>query len=292
MITKNGNDKSAEFLYGTRFGKIILNAMLYTKIPKLLGDFLRSPASKFYIKHFIKKNHIDMSEFKDSDFKSFNDFFTRKKNISFDPEPAHLISPADSLLSVYEIKENSSFHIKGYDYTLEDFFGLNEIKEGNGKNLEAEKDKIRRLAQKFADGKCLVFRLCASDYHRYCYIDDGFQTENNFIPGSLYSVQPAALESYKVFTKNRRSWTILETKNFGDIAQIEIGAFSVGGIINPHENYIFSKGEEKGYFDLHGSTIVLLTEKERIELSAEILEKLQNAIEAKVKIGQKIATRI
>lgn len=294
MITKNGNDNSAEFLYGTRFGKIILNAMLCTKIPKLLGDFLRSPVSKFYINRFIKKNNIDMSEFKDSDFKSFNDFFTRKKEISFDSEPNHFISPADSLLSVYEIKENSSFHIKGFDYTLEDFFGLNEKKAGgeNDENLEAEKDKIRRLAQKFAGGKCLVFRLCATDYHRFCYVDDGFQTENNFIPGSLYSVQPAALESYKVFTKNRRSWTILETKNFGDVAQIEIGAFSVGGIINPHENYIFSKGEEKGYFDLHGSTIVLLTEKDKIEILPEINEKLQNAAEAKVKIGEWIATRI
>lgn len=289
MITKNGNDKSTEFLYGTRFGKIILSAMLYTKIPKLLGNFLRSPASKFYIKHFIKKNHIDMSEFKDSDFKSFNDFFTRKKNISFDLEPANLISPADSLLSVYEINENSSFHIKGFDYTLGDFFGLNEIKKTSGANLNANKDKIERLTKKFSGGKCLVFRLCASDYHRYCYIDDGFQTENNFIPGSLYSVQPAALESYKVFIKNRRSWTILKTKNFGDIAQIEIGAFSVGGIINSHENYIFSKGEEKGYFDLHGSTIVLLTEKDKIKILEEIQEKLKSAAEVKVKIGQKIA---
>lgn len=288
MTTKNGNDRSAEFLYGTRFGKLVLNAMLCTKIPKLLGDFLRSPKSKFYLRHFIKKNKIDLSGFEGVEFKSFNDFFTRKKEISFDLDPGSFISPADSFLSVYEINENSSFHIKGFDYTLEDFFGMFEKDEKD----KIKKEQIARLVRKFAGGKCLVFRLCASDYHRYCYIDDGFQAENNFIQGSLYSVQPAALESYKVFTKNRRSWTILETKNFGDVAQIEIGAFSVGGIINPHENYIFAKGEEKGYFDLHGSTIVLLTEKGKIEISEELQEKFQDTAEVKVKIGQKIAKKI
>lgn len=282
------NDKSAEFLYGTKFGKIILEALLFTKIPKLLGAFLRSPASKFYVKRFIRKNSIDMSDFQGVDFKSFNDFFTRKKEISFDSAPAHFISPADSFLSVYEITENAVFHIKGFDYTLEDFFGMNE--KSWAKTDEAKKAKVKNMIQKFKGGKCLVFRLCATDYHRYCYVDDGFHAENNFIEGSLYSVQPVALENYRVFTKNRRSWTLLETKNFGDIAQIEIGAFSVGGICNQHENHIFTKGEEKGHFDLHGSTIVLLTEKGKVTLLPEIEESIREAAEQKVKIGQQIGT--
>lgn len=280
------NDKSAEFLYGTRFGKIILEAMLFTKIPKLLGAFLRSPASKFYVKRFIRKNNIDMSDFQGVDFKTFNDFFTRKKEITFDSAPTHFISPADSFLSVYEITENATFHIKGFDYTLEDFFGMNE--KSWAKTDEAKKTKVKNMIQKFKGGKCLVFRLCATDYHRYCYVDDGFHAENNFIEGSLYSVQPVALENYRVFMKNRRSWTLLETKNFGDIAQIEIGAFSVGGICNQHENHIFTKAEEKGHFDLHGSTIVLLTEKGKIKLLPEIEESIGKAAERKVRIGQQI----
>lgn len=283
------NDKSAEFLYGTKFGKIILEAMLFTRIPKLLGAFLRSPASKFYVKRFIKKNNIDMSDFQGADFKTFNDFFTRKKEISFDSNPTHFISPADSFLSVHEITENATFHIKGFDYTLEDFFGVNE--KSWKKEDEAKKAKVKNMIQKFKGGKYLIFRLCATDYHRYCYIDDGFHAENNFIEGSLYSVQPVALENYKVFTKNRRSWTLLETKNFGNIAQIEIGAFSVGGICNSHENYICTKGEEKGHFDLHGSTIVLLIEKDKMNILPEIEEKLRETAEYKVKIGQQIGTK-
>ena len=99
------------------------------------------------------------------------------------------------------------------------------------------------------------------------------------------------LRTFKVYTKNRRSWTILHTDNFGDVAQIEVGAFSVGGIKNHHENYSFKKGEEKGYFDLHGSTIVLLFEKDRILLDEEICKITQGGQEYKVCYGQKIGVK-
>lgn len=267
------NDKSVQFLYGTKFGRAILSVALAVKVPALLGVFLRSPFSKFYIKKFVKKNNIDITPWKDVKFRSFNDFFTRKKVISFHSEPSSLISPADSFLSVYPIKEDSTFFIKGSDYTISDFL----------QNTELE--------QKFAEGVCLVFRLCASDYHRYCYIDNCHVEENHFIPGKLYSVQPLPCEKYRVYTKNRRSWNILNTENFGTVAQIEVGAFSVGGIKNHHENCDVKKGDEKGYFDLHGSTIVLLFEKNKIKLLPEVLENTAGGKEVKVNIGCSIGTK-
>lgn len=267
-------DSSVKFLYGSKFGRGLLSFILAIKVPALLGCFLRSGFSKFYIKKFIRLNGIDMTPWQGQKFKSFNDFFTRSKEITFDAEPSHLISPSDSLLSVYKIEENSSFHIKGADYTLEDFFQDVEV------------------AKKFVGGDCLVFRLCATDYHRYNYIDNGTVGENHYIEGKLYSVQPVALEKYKVFTKNRRSWAILKTENFGDVAQIEVGAFSVGGIVNHHTNASFKKGEEKGYFDLHGSTIVCLFEKGKIQLLPEILSATSAGEEYRVKVGQFIGTKI
>ena len=47
--------------------------------------------------------------------------------------------------------------------------------------------------------------------------------------------------------------------------QCEIGALVVGGIFNEKENSRFSKGMEKGHFELAGSTIILLFEKEQIQ---------------------------
>lgn len=273
MMNNSPNDKSVEFLCTTKLGRALLHFILFIRFPKLMGVFLRSPLSHYMIPNFIKKHGIDMSEFEGQKYLSFNDFFTRKKEITFDSEQNHLISPCDSLLSVYKITTDSKFHIKGFDYTLADLFG-------------AESDSDLDLIETFKDGMCLVFRLCATDYHRYSYIDNGFQTENHYIEGSLYSVQPAACQNFRVYTKNRRSWTLLKTQNFGTVAQIEVGAFSVGGIKNHHSNYEFKKGEEKGYFDLHGSTIVLLFEKDKVEVLPAIMEAAANDEEFRVKAGE------
>ncbi|MBQ4378701.1 MAG: phosphatidylserine decarboxylase [Treponema sp.] len=286
-MASDANDKSVKFLYGTKFGRGLLSVILALKVPALLGCILRSPLSRFYIKSFVKKNGIDMTGFEGVKFKSFNDFFTRKKEISFDTEPSHLIAPADSLLSVYSISDSengtdATFHIKGFDYTLNDFFEPQKfgLSEEDGKNL----------LKTFNGGLCLVFRLCATDYHRYCYVDSGTKDKNHFIEGSLYSVQPLAAENFRLYTKNRRSWTILNTENFGKIAQIEIGAFSVGGIKNTLEEGTFKKGDEKGYFDLHGSTIVLLIQKDKIEILNEIKKITGSGTEYRVKIGECVAT--
>ncbi len=280
-MAKNANDKSVQFLYGTKGGRILLHAILALRVPKLLGVVLRSPFSRLYINSFIKKNNIDMTDFEGVKFKSFNDFFTRKKAITFDSDLSHLISPADSLLSVYEITDDAKFHIKGFDYTLQDFFEPNRF----GLNKE-------ETTELFKGGVCLVFRLCASDYHRYCYVDSGTQNGNHFIQGSLYSVQPLAAENFRLYTKNRRSWTIMDTQNFGKIAQIEVGAFSVGGIQNCIETGSFKKGDEKGFFDLHGSTIVLLLQKDKVKLLKEIQETTSSGSEYRVKIGQTVAVKI
>lgn len=269
-----GNSKSVVFLCSSPFGRFLYNLTLFLQVPKIMGAFLRSPLSKFFIKGFVKKNNIDMSAFAGVKFKSFNDFFTRKDN-SRKPElsPETLISPCDSALSVFNIEENSTFKIKGFDYTLKDFFETDEF------------DKT------FSGGNALIFRLAATDYHRYCYIDSGSLEKNHFLKGRLYSVQPVCCRTFKVYTKNRRSWTILHTQNFGDVAQVEVGAFSVGGIKNHHENYSFSKGEEKGYFDLHGSTIVMLFRKNTIKLDEEILAQTANGKETTVKYGQPIGKK-
>ncbi|MCQ2610218.1 MAG: phosphatidylserine decarboxylase [Treponema sp.] len=272
-MAQNSNDKSVEFLYGTKFGRGLLHIILALKFPAVMGLFLRSFLSIPVIKPFIRKNQIPMGEFAGQKYFSFNAFFTRKKEITFDSNESHFISPCDCCLSSYDITPQSYFHIKGADYSLEDFFGDDAF------------------SQKFAGGTCLVFRLCATDYHRYCYIDSGSLEKNHFIKGKLYSVQPCALENFKVFTKNRRSWTILHTDNFGDCAQIEIGAFSVGGIKNHHENTNFVKGQEKGYFDLHGSTIVILVEKDKVKFNDEIEELRNTGTELRVKIGECIGVK-
>lgn len=267
------SSKSVEFLYKTALGRGLMKVMLKTHMDRIAVAYLKSPLSKPMIARYIKKHDIFMEDFKATDFRSFRDFFARRRNdIIFDRDPKHLISPCDGFLSAYEIDQGSIFRIKGSYYSINDLI------------------RSDTLADEYQDGTCLIFRLCASDYHHYCHIDDGYQGKNHYIPGKLHSVQPAAFETYPVFKTNRRIWTLMATENFGPVVQINIGAFVVGGIINLKENSRFTKGDEMGYFDLAGSTIVLLVQSGRISLRGDILSEIRKNGEARVKQGMWIAS--
>ena len=151
--------------------------------------------------------------------------------------------------------------------------------------------KNKKLASKYKNGYCLIFRLCVDDYHRYCYIDNGNKTSNKFINGVLYTVRPVVLGNYNIYKENSREYTILKTENFGDVVHIEVGATIVGRIKNHHEEYTFKKGEEKGMFEFGGSTIVLLIEKNRVTIDKEILDNTKQGYETVVKYGEKIGNK-
>lgn len=268
----SGNSGFVHFLYGTAMGRLLLKGILATHADRLAVAFLCSRLSRPLIGPYARRNGIPLTETQKKDFRTYRDLFLRTRTpADFDSEPSHLISPCDGWLSAYPIREDSSFAIKDSHYSLHD--------------LLQDAD----LAAHYTGGDCLVLRLCPSDYHHYCYIDDGFQGENHFIPGVLHSVQPIACEKYPVFFLNRRSWTLLHTNHFGPVVQTEIGALVVGGIVNLRENQPMHRGQEKGYFELAGSTITLLFQKDRIRLKPELLTALERG-EVQVRQGQWIAT--
>lgn len=257
------NSRIVRFFYGTAFGRVMLRCALDSRADRLAVRFLCSKASRPIIRRYARRHGIALE--KGHSFGTFRDFFVRPRpDMEIDVTPEHLISPCDGWLSAYSIREDSSFFIKGSQYRLADL-------------LQDE-----ALAEDFCGGDCLIFRLTPSDYHHYCYIDDGYQRENHFIPGELHSVQSAACERYPVYTLNRRCWTLLETERFGPVVQTAIGAFVVGGIVNDRENQPFCKGEEMGHFELAGSTIVLFFQKGRISLAPHIRRHLAEGREFRV----------
>src|SRR5699024_5172691 len=85
--------------------------------------YMNSSLSKHMIKSFIEENKIDMSQYIDKGFTSYNDFFTRKIIEGKSPFLVNdnvLISPADSKLSCYRIDDDSCFLIKNTLYSLSD----------------------------------------------------------------------------------------------------------------------------------------------------------------------------
>ena len=264
------------FLYRNPCGRVILKVATLPTVSKIAGWFMDRKISSIAINRFVKKNNIDVKEYEERKYKSYNDFFTRKikdEVRKFDKNKNSLISPCDSKLTAYEINDKSVFKIKDSYYKIEDLL------------------KNKKLADKYKNGLCLIFRLCVDDYHRYCYIDDGEKEKNTFIKGVLYTVRPVALENYNIYKENSREYTILHTDNFGDVVHIEVGATIVGRIKNHHQEYKFTKGEEKGMFEFGGSTIVLLLEKDKVNIDKEILDNTKDGFETIVKIGEKIGTK-
>ena len=264
---------SLRFLYHTAIGRLLLKGIFsriwFTKIGSL---WQHSRLSRLTIRNFAKKNNIDVSEWSLDDFRCFNDFFIRKKDFIDKSEQDELISVADSRLSAYKIEKGLKLNIKNSHYSVESLIGNDEI------------------AEQFYGGWCLVFRLCVDDYHRYSYVDSGKITDSYEIKGLLHTVRPIACD-FNPYSTNHRIVSLLNTDNFGKVAQIEVGALMVGKIRNNHEvGYEFKKGEEKGYFEFGGSTVILLLSG-NIEIDKNIVESTKNDIETRIRLGDIIGKK-
>ena len=260
--------KYLNFLYNSFFGRIILRLIISPIFSKIYGKYNNMSISKKKIGKFINKYNIDISEYEEKEYSSFNDFFTRKKKrVNYDKEKNNFISPADSKLMLYKIKEDMTIQIKQSIYTIEELID----------------DQIN--LEQFKNGNCLIFRLSMDDYHRYCYIDDGKIERIKRIKGKLHTVSSIS-NNHKVYSQNTRICNYMRTDNFGEIIFIEVGALLVGKIRN-HNKDKFLKGEEKGYFELGGSTIVILT-NDRIKIDNDIIDCSNKGIETKVNYGERI----
>ena len=269
----DGQDRLLGALYGNAFGRMLLKPLTAPGLSKAAGAFLSTRASKIFIKPFIKSNRIDMSQFEPVEYESYNDFFSRRIREgarTVDMDPRHLISPADSKLTVLPITETGRFTLKHTEYTV-------------GSLL-----RDPALAAQYVGGWACIFRLTVDDYHRYCYPFDAKKGENIVIPGRLHTVNPIANDFFPIYKENAREYTVLRTEQFGEVIAMEVGALLVGRIVNHHGAASVRRGQEKGYFQFGGSTVVLLLKKDTAVMDPDILENSQNGIETVVKFGEKI----
>ena len=260
-------DKLLSFLYTNIFGRMLLKPLIQPQVSKLAGRYLSSAHSKWLISKFIERNEIDMDIYEECDYSSFNDFFTRKIKPECRPVPEDLdvlISPCDCLATVYPIQENTTFSIKNTEYTLRSLL------------------RSPRLAKRFRGGYAYVLRLTVEDYHRYLYSVSGKQSKNYHIDGTFHTVNPIANDYLPIYKENTREYTVIRSKEFGDVLQMEVGALLVGKISNHKQSTVVTRGEEKGFFEYGGSTIVVLTQKGRVTPRSDLLTNSKNGYETKV----------
>ena len=266
-----------KFLYDNPFGKTAVLPIAKRKfISEYYGKKMYKPSSTKKIEGFVKQLGIDMSESEKqiSEFTSFNDFFYRKLKPSARPIENGFVSPGDGKLIAFEnISEVDHFFVKGRKFILSEFLNNDD------------------LANTYKNSSLIILRLAPNDYHRFHFPYNGIPTKVTKIKGSYFSVSPHALASNftKVFCENKREFCTLKTKDKGNIIIAPVGATMVGSILETYTpNQEINKGDEMGYFAFGGSTIVMLVDKNKLKIDADILENTKNNMETFVKMGEKI----
>ncbi|MBS2126172.1 phosphatidylserine decarboxylase ['Fragaria x ananassa' phyllody phytoplasma] len=278
-ITKDSASAIQKFLYHNieknLFKRILVKILITRPISWIVTLYWYTHWSCRYAQKIIKKHQIMINNFEKNKFKSYNDFFTRKyKTITFERDNAAFISPCEAKLSIYPITKNAFYCIKDTDYSLFDLL------------------QNPSLASQYQEGYLLVFRLEPHDYHRYLFVDEGiFLGKPHKIKGKLHTVNPIAFQSFNVFKENTREYSVLQTKNFYQIVQMEVGALLVGKIKN-HVCQSFQKGQEKGFFECGGSTVVILVKKNIVSFDPRILKHTQQNWETQIKIAEVIGKKI
>ena len=78
------------------------------------------------------------------------------------------------------------------------------------------------------------------------------------------------------------------TNKFKTILQMEVGAMLVGRIVNYEGRGSAVRGKEKGMFQYGGSTIIVLTQKDVVNVRQDLLIQSQQGQETAVKMGEMV----
>ncbi|AYB53326.1 archaetidylserine decarboxylase [Ralstonia solanacearum] len=236
-------------------------------ITRLLGMFARrrcGALTQWAIRRFIARYNVNMAEAVQTEpgaYATFNDFFTRALRPGARPlATARLVCPVDGAISQFgRIERDQIFQAKGKSFSSSALLAGNEA-----------------LARRFDDGLFATLYLSPRDYHRIHMPCDGRLVSMRYVPGELYSVNPATARAIDaLFARNERVVCEFDSPH-GPFALVLVGATIVGsiatawhGIVNPprspsvrhwdyrDRNITLKQGEEMGRF-LLGSTVVLL----------------------------------
>jgi len=216
------------------------------------------------ISRFIERYGVDMSEAANPDpasYATFNEFFTRPLKAGARPlARADLICPVDGAISqLGRINKDQILQAKGHHYSTTALVG------GDA-----------QLGAVFEDGHFATIYLSPKDYHRIHMPCAGRLKRMIYVPGALFSVNPATARGVPgLFARNERVVCEFDTAH-GPFVLVLVGATVVGsmattwhGVINPprsaavrewgygQQKIQLKQGEEMGRF-LLGSTVVML----------------------------------
>lgn len=265
--------------YESVAGRLMLAAVVKRALfSRWYGWRMDKTSTRDLIAPFIDQYELDADEFVVScdDFKSFNDFFSRKLKPAARPVAGGdevVVFPADGRhLGFQDVSQAQGFYCKGQTLSLVDLLGDVD------------------LAKNYEKGSLVISRLCPVDYHRFHFAAAGRVDAWRLINGPLYSVSPIALRrNLGILCENKRVITTLETERLGRVLILEIGATNVGSI---HQTYqagsMVAKADEKGYFSFGGSMTMQLFEPGKIVLDQDLVGNTGERRELYARMGDRL----
>jgi phosphatidylserine decarboxylase len=246
---------------------------------RLYAAYQNARWSARQIEPFVRKYQIDLSEFEPVEYRSFADFFDRRFRPgvrTFPSAPGEMGAFAEARYFAWEkVGREQRFPVKGHSLSAEQILGRAE------------------RARPFAGGPVLLVRLAPVDYHHVHYPDGGTTLDHERLGSRLWTVNWHALQSKPdILCRNERMMNILETRNFGRLAFVEIGALSVGRIVQVHPlDAAFERGAEKSAFRFGGSAIVVFGEPGKWRPSDDLLEHTKEGVETLVRLGEPVGLK-
>lgn len=228
------------------------------------------------IEPFVRKYHIDMREFEPVEYRSFAEFFDRRLRPGmrrFPSAPGEMGAFAEARYFGWtRLDAEQRFPVKGHSLSAEQILGN------------------AQRARPFTGGPVLLVRLAPVDYHHVHYPDDGRTLDHHRLGHRLWTVNwHALLSKPDILFSNKRNINILETRHFGRLAFVEVGALSVGRIVQVHPlDASFQRGEEKSVFRFGGSAIVVFGEQGMWRPSDDLLEHTKEGVETLVRLGEPV----
>jgi len=264
---------------GAAAGRLLFGSRL---VSRLYGRWNSTSVSRRRIPGFIRRMGIDMSEcpLRPEEFPDFNAFFRRPIDPGARPvagDPDICVSPADGKARAYpRLGMREQIRVKCHALSVEELLDS------------------RPLAESFDGGPVVIIRLGLADYHHVHFPDDGVPGRATPVGGGYHAGGPYAQTGIVPFySKNYRMRSIFRSSGFGPIAMVEVGAFTVGSIVQTFtEDRPVRRGERKSFFELGGSTVVMVFRPGMFTPDADLVRNTSMGLETSVRLGEPIGRRM
>jgi len=255
-----------------------------TRLAGYLANLKGGALTTAVVRRFISHYRVQMDDALAPDpasYETFNAFFTRALKHGCRPiATAPWVCPVDGTISqLGAIEQGQIFQAKGHRYSVAALLG--------DPSLASTQDLFQN--SRFHNGSFATVYLSPKDYHRIHMPCRGDLERMVYVPGKLFSVNPATAQTVPgLFARNERVVCHFATAH-GPLVMVLVGATIVGsmatvwhGVVNPPRRaqmtewaypsatpVSLEQGEEMGRF-LLGSTVIVLWPEGAAELNASL----------------------